>query len=40
MNKLAIANWNEIEDRKPAHALVADVDVLCSKIPVIVLGHL
>jgi glutamate synthase domain-containing protein 2/nitrite reductase/ring-hydroxylating ferredoxin subunit len=28
MNKLAIANWNEIEDRKPAHALVADVDLV------------
>jgi glutamate synthase domain-containing protein 2 len=28
MNKLAIANWSELKDRKPAHALVADVDLV------------
>ncbi len=26
MNKLAIKNWEELEDRIPAHAIVADVD--------------
>ena len=28
MNKLAIKNWDELEDRVPAHALVADVPAL------------
>jgi glutamate synthase domain-containing protein 2 len=28
MNKVAIANWDELQDRKPAHALVADVDLV------------
>jgi nitrite reductase/ring-hydroxylating ferredoxin subunit len=28
MKKIAIANWAEIEDRKPAHALVRDVDLV------------
>ena len=28
MNKIAIKNWNELEDRKPAYALVADVDLV------------
>jgi glutamate synthase domain-containing protein 2/nitrite reductase/ring-hydroxylating ferredoxin subunit len=28
MNKLAIANRDDIEDRKPVHALVADVDLV------------
>ena len=27
MKKLAVAQWNELEDRKPAHALVGDVDL-------------
>jgi glutamate synthase domain-containing protein 2/nitrite reductase/ring-hydroxylating ferredoxin subunit len=28
MNKVTIANWDQLEDRKPAHALVADVDLV------------
>ncbi len=28
MKKLAIKNWNELEDRVPAHAIVADVDLV------------
>ncbi len=28
MNKTAIQDWNELEDRKPAYALVADVDLV------------
>jgi len=28
MNKIAIANWEEIEDRTPVHALVGDVDLV------------
>jgi glutamate synthase domain-containing protein 2/nitrite reductase/ring-hydroxylating ferredoxin subunit len=28
LNKIAIVNWNELEDRVPAHALVADVDLV------------
>ena len=28
MNKTPIQNWNELEDRKPAYALVADVDLV------------
>jgi glutamate synthase domain-containing protein 2 len=28
MNKIAIKNWDELEDRLPAHALVADVDLV------------
>ena len=28
MNKTCVANWEELEDRKPAHALVAGVDLV------------
>jgi nitrite reductase/ring-hydroxylating ferredoxin subunit len=28
MKKTSIANWDELEDRTPAHALVADVDLV------------
>ena len=28
MNPLAVKNWNELEDRAPAHALVANVDLV------------
>ena len=28
MNKIAISNWNELQDRKPAYALVAGVDLV------------
>ena len=28
MKKIAIKNWEELEDRFPAHALVADVDLV------------
>ena len=28
MKKIAIKNWGELEDRAPAHALVADVDLV------------
>jgi nitrite reductase/ring-hydroxylating ferredoxin subunit len=28
MNKLAIMKWDELEDRVPTHALVADVDLV------------
>jgi len=28
MNKLAIKKWDELEDRVPVHALVADVDLV------------
>ena len=28
MNKIGIASWDELEDRKPAHALVAGVDLV------------
>jgi nitrite reductase/ring-hydroxylating ferredoxin subunit len=28
MNKQAIKEWDELEDRVPAHALVADVDLV------------
>jgi glutamate synthase domain-containing protein 2 len=28
MNKLAIATWSELKDREPAHALVAEVDLV------------
>ena len=28
MRKIAVARWNELEDRKPAHALVEDVDLV------------
>ena len=28
MNKLAIKKWDELEDRIPAHAIVADVDLV------------
>ena len=28
MNKVSIANWNELEDRQPAYALVSNVDLV------------
>lgn len=28
MNKIKVANWDELADRKPAHALVGDVDLV------------
>ena len=28
MKKVSIASWNEIEDRKPAYALLANVDLV------------
>ena len=28
MNKISIAAWDDLEDRKPAHALIADVDLV------------
>ena len=28
VNKIAIKSWDELEDRAPAHALVADVDLV------------
>jgi glutamate synthase domain-containing protein 2/nitrite reductase/ring-hydroxylating ferredoxin subunit len=28
VNRISIANWDELEDRKPAHALVAGVDLV------------
>jgi glutamate synthase domain-containing protein 2 len=28
MNKIGIATWDDLEDRKPVHALVADVDLV------------
>jgi len=28
MKKIAIADWNSLEDRTPLHALVADVDLV------------
>ena len=28
MNKIALANWNELQDRIPTHALIADVDLV------------
>ncbi len=28
MNRISIANWDDLEDRKPAHALVAGVDLV------------
>ena len=28
MKRVAVANWKELEDRKPAYALVADVDLV------------
>lgn len=28
MNKVVIKNWNELEDRAPVHALVANVDLV------------
>ncbi|NNJ64932.1 MAG: Rieske 2Fe-2S domain-containing protein, partial [Xanthomonadales bacterium] len=31
MKKLAVAQWNELEDRKPAHALVGDVDLVVTR---------
>ena len=31
MNKIAIENWNGFEARKPAYALVADVDLTTCK---------
>jgi len=31
MNKIAIANWGEIDDRKPVHAIVGDVDLVIAR---------
>ena len=31
MNKIAVAQWNALEDRKPAHALVAKVDLVVTR---------
>ena len=28
MRKVAVAQWNELEDRQPVHALVEDVDLV------------
>ena len=28
MNKIAIKNWDELADRAPAHALIANVDLV------------
>ena len=28
MKKIAIANWDDLKDRAPTHALVADVDLV------------
>jgi len=28
MNKIVIKNWDELEDREPSYALVADVDLV------------
>ena len=28
MNKVEVAKWNELEDRKPIYALLADVDLV------------
>jgi len=28
MKKISIKNWNELEDRMPAYALVADADLV------------
>ena len=28
MKKIAIANWDKLQDRTPIHALVADVDLV------------
>jgi glutamate synthase domain-containing protein 2 len=28
MRKVSVASWNDLQDRKPAHALVADVDLV------------
>ena len=28
MNKIAIKQWDQIEDRKPEYALIADVDLV------------
>ncbi|MEL7450931.1 MAG: glutamate synthase-related protein [Pseudomonadota bacterium] len=32
MNKQAIAAWNELEDRQPAHALVGEVDLVIVRV--------
>ena len=31
MKKIAVANWSDLEDRKPAYALVADVDLVVTR---------
>ena len=31
MNKYSVAEWNALEDRKPAHALVANVDLVVTR---------
>jgi len=32
MKKVQVANWNELEDRKPTHALVAGVDLVVTRL--------
>jgi hypothetical protein len=32
VNKIGIANWEQLEDRKPAHALVAGVDLVIVRL--------
>jgi hypothetical protein len=31
INKYAVAEWSRLEDRKPAHALVANVDLVVTR---------
>ena len=31
MNKVVVAEWDSLEDRKPAHALVANVDLVVTR---------
>lgn len=32
MTRVSITEWNELEDRKPAHALVAGVDLVVVRV--------
>ena len=32
MNKIAVQKWDELEDRSPAHALVANVDLVLVRL--------
>ena len=38
MNRIRVARWDELEDRKPAHALVADVDLVVEQRQLVKLG--